>query len=183
MKTLAKMFINTLVGLFLLGGGVLPAHAANDVKVAFVCTGNTGRSVTAEALAKRLIAGEHLPISVISRGVDVNPFEVTAEENVVTLLAQQGIDVTAHRSVQLNSNDIRHADVLLTATAKHKQRIINDFPQAKNKVFTLAEYATGTHTDVLDAWGKPLEDYRAMIAQVNAYLQPALHKALALQKK
>jgi len=160
----------------------LAAIAAEPVKLAFVCTGNTGRSVTMEALANEQITAQKLPIVVISRGVDVDPFEISAEANVQTLLSERGLDVSTHRSVQLSDNDMRHADVVLTATENHKQRIIGAFPYAKNKTFTLAEYATGTHQDVIDAWGKPMLDYQAMVKQVDSYIQPALQKALASKK-
>jgi len=160
----------------------LATFAAEPVKLAFVCTGNTGRSVTMEALANEQIAAQKLSIVVISRGVDVDPFEVTAEANVQTLLGERDIDVSAHRSKQLSDNDMRHADVVLTATENHKQRIIGAFPYAKNKTFTLAEYATGTHQDVIDAWGKPMPDYQSMVKQVDSYIKPALQKALASKK-
>ena len=38
---------------------------------------------------------------------------------------------------------------------------------------------TGTHADVPDAWGKPMEVYVAMIKQLDAYLPAALEKAAA----
>lgn len=44
-----------------------PAQAAEPVKLAFVDTGNTGRSVTAEALANARIAKDHLPIADLAR--------------------------------------------------------------------------------------------------------------------
>jgi len=160
----------------------LTAFAAETFKIAFVCTGNTGRSVTMEALAKEQITAQKLPISVISRGVDVDPFETSAEAHVQTLLGERGLDVSKHRSAQLSDNDMRHADVILTATENHKQRIIGAFPYAKNKTFSLAEYATGTQQDVIDAWGKPMADYQAMVKQVDSYIKPALQKALASKK-
>jgi len=160
----------------------LSAVAAEPVKIAFVCTGNTGRSVTMEALANQQIATQKLPIVVISRGVDVDPFETSAEANVQILLSERGMDVSSHRSAQLDDNDMRHADVILTATENHKQRIIGAFPYAKAKTFTLAEYATGQPADVVDAWGKPLAEYQAMVKQVDSYIEPALRKALASKK-
>jgi len=169
----------TLIGSLLLLLSPLAAIAGEMVKVAFVCTGNTGRSVTMEVLANQRIAEQKLPMVVISRGVDVDPFEVTAEANVQTLLAERGLDVSQHRSAQLSDNDMRHADVVLTATENHKQRIIGAFPYAKAKTFTLAEYASGTHTDVVDAWGKPMSDYQTMVKQVESYIKPALDKAIA----
>jgi len=157
-----------------------PARAADPVKLAFVDTGNTGRSVTAEALARAAIEKAHLSIAVISRAVDQDPYETTPEPNVVTLLSARGIDVTAHRSAQLTANDARHSDVILTMTAAHKAKVIALFPDAAAKTFTLAEYAGGP--DVEDAFGKPMPAYQAMLKQVEAYLAPALARAARTSK-
>ncbi|MEO8895864.1 MAG: protein tyrosine phosphatase [Rhizomicrobium sp.] len=160
-----------------------PAHAADPVKLAFVDTGNTGRSVTAEALANVRIAREHLAVAVISRALDQDPYEVTPEANAASLLAERGIDISAHRSTQITANDVRHSDLILTMTAAHKEKLIALFPDAKDKTFTLAEYATGKPEDVADAFGKPMDFYRGMVKQVESYLGPALSKAVALEKR
>ena len=76
------------------------ASADEPTKIAFVDTGNTGRSVTAEALANAVIGEKKLHIAVISRAVDMDPFDVMPEPNAATLLKKRGLDVTAHRSVQ-----------------------------------------------------------------------------------
>ena len=157
----------------------LAAHAAEPVKIAFVDTGNTGRSVTAEALANARIARDHLPVAVISRAVDQDPYDMTPEAPVAALLAARGIDVSAHRALQLTENDVRHSDVILTMTQAHKAKVIGMFPQAQGKIFTLADYATGESKDVADAFGKPVSVYRAMLKQVEDYLGPALDKAAA----
>ena len=155
----------------------LPAHSAEPAKLAFVDTGNTGRSVTAEALAQAEIDKDHLAIAVISRALDPDPYAVKPEANAQVLLRDRGIDVSAHRSAQLTENDVRHSDLILTMTAAHKEKLVALFPDAKAKTFTLAEYATGGHKDVEDAFGKDLGFYRAMIAQVDAYIGPALAKS------
>jgi protein-tyrosine-phosphatase len=159
------------------------ARAADPVKLAFVDTGNTGRSVTAEALANVRIAQGHLPIAVISRAVDQDPYAVTPEANAAAILSERGIDVSARRATQITQNDVRHSDVILTMTAAHKEKLVALFPDAKAKIFTLAEYATSKPEDVADAFGKPMDFYRAMVKQVEGYIGPALTKAAALEKR
>ncbi len=177
-----KKFFGALVAasmVFCLGAA---ASASEPVKIAFVDTGNTGRSLTAEELATVIIKTKNLPIAVISRAVDEDPFDIKPEPNAAKLLSEHGIDVSGHRAVQLNANDIRHADLILTMTASHKAKVLQLFPEAKDKVFTLAEYSTGKPEDVSDAYGKPLEVYQAMFKQVDGYLEPALDKATSLKK-
>lgn len=171
------------IAALLLGAPLVPARAAEPVKIAFVDTGNTGRSVTAEALAGAEIDRDHLFMAVISRALDQDPYAVTPEANARTLLAERGIDVSAHRAAQLTENDVRHSDLILTMTAAHKQKLIAQFPDAKDKTFTLAEYATGQAKDVEDAFGKDMAFYRAMIAQVDSYIGPTLAKAATLAKR
>lgn len=160
-----------------------PARAADPVKLAFVDTGNTGRSVTAEALANVRIAKGHLPIAVISRALDQDPYEAAPEVNAAALLKERGIDVSAHHATQITENDVRHSDVILTMTAAHREKLIALFPDAKDKTFTIASYAVGKPDDVADAFGKPMDFYRVMTRQVEDYLGPALTKASAIQKR
>jgi len=158
------------------------ARAAEPVKLAFVDTGNTGRSVTAEALANVRIAKDHLPIAVISRALDQDPYAAKPEANAAALLKERGIDVSAHRATQITANDVRHSDLILTMTAVHKDKLIALFPEAKDKTFTIADYAAGKPDDVADAFGKPMDFYRGMVKQVEAYLGPVLTKAAAMEK-
>jgi protein-tyrosine phosphatase len=155
-----------------------PARANEPVKIAFVDTGNTGRSVTAEALADALIRDKQLHIAVISRAVDLDPFTTKPEANAAALLMQRGIDVTAHRAAQLDAADVRHADLIITMTAKHRDRVIALFPDAAAKTFTIADYATGQASDVVDAYGQPMAVYEQVYAQISQYLPAVLDKSL-----
>ena len=163
----------------LLGALCVAARADEPRKIAFVDTGNTGRSVSAEALANVLVKQRGWKAAIISRAVDLDPFDVQPEANAAQLLHDRGIDVSRHVAVQMTGNDARHADVILTMTAKHKARVVELFPDAKDKTYTLAEFATGAAADVADAWGKPMEAYVAMFRQLDGYLPPALEKAMA----
>ncbi len=78
---------------------------------------------------------------------------------------------------------MRHSDLILTMTAAHKEKLIALFPDARDKTFTLADYATGKPEDVADAFGKPMDFYRGMMKQVEDYLGPALAKAAAKHDK
>ena len=114
---------------------------------------------------------------VISRAVDEDPFETAPEANVVTLLSKRGIDVSAHQAAQVTENDVRHASLILTMTAKHKAKLLALYPAVADHVFTLAEYATGEAKDVDDAYGKPMDFYENMVKQVDGYVAGALTKA------
>lgn len=176
-----------MVGRWIFGLGVLLSAslmaatgsfaADRPVRIAVVDTGNTGRSVTAEALATAIIEKEKLNAVVISRAVDLNPYNIHPEANFVTLLRARHINVAAHVSSQFGSQEAKYSDVILTMTEAHKAWIVSHFPEAKDKVFTLGEYATGAPTEVLDAYGKPLDFYKTVLAQLDQLVDAAVEKA------
>ena len=160
-------------------GLVAPAAAfgAEPCKILFVDTGNTGRSLMAETLARDLATRGQVAVAVISRGLDVDPFDEAPEPNARLLMAERGFDVSAHRARGLEAADVTHADLIMTMTRLHARALTGRYPKATSKTFTLALYATGSEEPIPDAWGKPMEAYRAVAAQLDRLLPLALAKA------
>lgn len=168
-----------LLCLTLLLAAVWVSAAGQPVRVAFVDTGNTGRSMAAEALARNLIATTGAPVSVISRAVNLNPYNTAPEPNFVNLLQQRGVTVGDHTAVQLTERDVSFSDLILTMTGAHKAWVLTNFPDSSGKVFTLAEYATGSNQDIADAFGQPIEFYQTVLDQLQPLVDAAITKAAA----
>ena len=76
-------------------------------KVLFVCVGNQGRSVMAERLFRRAVAGRHEARSAGSNpGTAVHP-------QVLEALAEIGIDASDHLPHKLDHEDVEWADVVV----------------------------------------------------------------------
>jgi protein-tyrosine-phosphatase len=75
--------------------------------VLFVCVGNQGRSVMAERLFRRAVAGRHEARSAGSTpGTAVHP-------QVLEALAEVGIDASDHLPHKLDDEDVEWADVVV----------------------------------------------------------------------
>lgn len=82
--------------------------------VVFVCTGNTCRSPMAEGYLKSIKPKGY---EIISRGLatDGSP----AANNSVSVMKEAGIDITGHKSQQMNYKDAEKADVIVCMSASH----------------------------------------------------------------
>lgn len=112
-------------------------------KILFVCTGNTCRSSMAEVIARKKIQemqDKHVRIEVISAGTDAIP-GYPAASAAVNVMKKRNIDLASHKSKSLTPEMIKEADVILTMTLNHKQRILSMEPSAVNKAFMLKEFA------------------------------------------
>jgi protein-tyrosine phosphatase len=151
-------------------------QAAAPLRIAFVDTGNTGRSMTSAALAQKWAADHKADVAVISRAVDFNPYNVVPEPDFVHLLAAKGLDVSAHRAASFDKSVVTFSDFIFVMTAAHRDRILADYPEAKAKVFLMVEYATGAATEVLDAYGQLPEFYAKVFAQLNELVPQIMEK-------
>jgi protein-tyrosine phosphatase len=163
----------------LLAGVPVAMSAPHPTRIAFVDTGNTGRSVAAEALADDIIDKSHLNAQVISRAVNLNPFNTHPEANFVDLLHGRGMNITSHTAAQFGAQEAAFSDVILTMTEAHKAWILTHFPEDRGKVFTLGEYATGTRQEVLDPFGKSMDFYKVVLGQLDQMVGAAVTKAAA----
>jgi L-threonylcarbamoyladenylate synthase len=125
--------------------------------VAFICAGNTCRSIMLEAIVRRELNARGITgVEIISAGTNVTPFSVTSE-GAVDALAAVGIEVPQKKSVSLNFAVLQRADLVIAAAAYIKDKILRMFAVSassfKDKLFSYAEI-TAAH-DIPDPIGNP----------------------------
>lgn len=128
------------------------------MKILIVCTGNTCRSPMAEGIFTSLIKENNLDIEISSAGTYAFDGD-SVTNHAEKALKKIGIDISNHKSTLAHSYLIEKVDLILTMTTSHKETIIRKFPESKDKVFSLYEYAFAEFKDVADPFGGTLMDY------------------------
>jgi len=145
-------------------------------KILFVCTGNTCRSSMAEAIARKMLRDRNKQdqVQVSSAGTAALP-NAGATEQAIAVMEEMGINLREHKATLLTPELVKEADLVLTMTGEHKEQVKRLISEAKEKVFTLAEFA-GAGTDILDPIGGPVDVYRQCAADLRYLIGLALDK-------
>lgn len=108
-------------------------------RILIVCTGNTCRSPMAEAIFKDLAARSGKPLEIRSAGIAAasgSPISPNAAE----ALRRRNLELPG-ASTPLSAEEVLWANLILTMTAGHKRAILERYPEALSKTYTLKEYA------------------------------------------
>ena len=149
----------------------------------FVCTGNICRSPTAELLAASRLPAERFRVhSAGTRGLDGWPIEPGAARPLSGL----GIGCDTFRARRLTREMVAGADLVLTATAEHRDAVVALVPDAREYTYTLRQFARTlgadlSGDDVADPYGLGDAAYDRAIAEITAALEPVLAHLGALQ--
>ncbi|MBL7073238.1 MAG: low molecular weight protein arginine phosphatase [Candidatus Omnitrophica bacterium] len=138
--------------------------------VLFVCTGNSCRSIMAEAYLKKRTEEEALSIEIRSAGT-YGAYGLSPTNEAIKVISDEGIDPAGLGSKTLTDEFINWADVILVMEPAHKSRIIDMVPEAAEKVRYLAEYGGAEGESIPDPIGKPLEHYRECFNSIKSHVE------------
>lgn len=146
-------------------------------KIVFVCTGNTCRSTMAhhymqEKVKKLGIQDDYL---IDSCGIYASSGDM-ATNMAITTMKNYDVNLEKHRSkniLELNLNDY---DLIICMTTTHKDAISYEFPNLKDKVFTLKEYVNKDtpNPDIKDPFGNGIDEYNLCSKEIVYYVDELL---------
>lgn len=146
-----------------------PRAVKQMITVVFVCTGNTCRSPMAQVLLQNMLAEHGGRFQVLSAGTAADNGDAAAP-SAIEVMHRAGLHLHEHRSTRLSYRLVEQADVLLTMTDAHKQYIVQYYPEAKFKTFTLKQYAGGAG-DVRDPFGADVAAYEDTASELQHLLK------------
>ena len=141
------------------------------MNILFVCTGNTCRSAMAAALFNKIAVERDLDVRIESAGIFANDGEPASNEAIIAM-KKYDIDLLGHHAQSINTELIEKSDLILVMTAAHKMVLE---AAAKDKVFTLSEYA-GFDGDIEDPYGGDISEYEKCAEKLYLVLEKVADK-------
>ncbi len=139
------------------------------MKIMFICTGNICRSAMAEGLLRKRAEDENIVLEVCSAGTYAYTGDY-ASDSAIKVMKDYGVDLSEHRATNISDAKLDDVDVILCATQKHKQTLMFLYPDLKQKMYTMKEYAGTakdmTDFDIEDPWGKDYKTYKKCAIQI-----------------
>ena len=147
------------------------------MNIMFICTGNICRSAMAHAMLEKKIKEINKDIEVYSCGIFAENGDISTNEAVQTM-KEYDIDLKKHKATNIQNSNIKGMDIILCATTAHKNNVINMYPELKEKIFTMKEYAgyDNNDLDIKDPWGYGIDVYKRCAKEIEECINKYIKK-------
>ncbi len=146
------------------------------MRVLFVCTGNSCRSVMAAAVMRHILETANVhTIQIESAGVFAIE-GMRATQETVRVLQEIGIVCGEHRARRTTEVMMNKADLVFVMERFQGEELANSFPNAASKVHLLKTYGLAPHEvegdpNIADPIAKPLEVYEVCLSQIRTAVE------------
>ena len=150
--------------------------------ILIVCTANICRSPVGEAVLRdRLIERGLTDWTVGSAGTWAQ-WKRGASDHSVTLMEEQGFDITGHQAQIIELEHMQQSDLILCMESGHVEALKAEFPAYADKVYYFSEMA-GRQYSIKDPYGGTLPEYRRMTEELTGIIDGGLDKIITLATK
>lgn len=157
------------------------------MRILFVCTGNTCRSVMAQAMLKQMVR----EVSSLKDKLEVDCAGITAingkkaTAQAINTMEKRGINISSHKAKQVTPELLLKADLILTMSVSNLDAVVKMVPQVIERTFTLKQFASGldkdgdtscADLDIVDPVGKDLGFYQKCAEEIEENLIKLLRR-------
>jgi len=145
----------------------------------FVCTGNICRSPMAEGYFNKKSKERGLDINAKSAGTSACEGDRASALSMKVIKNLYNVDISRHKARTVSEEDIKEASLVLTMSRMHKHILISNFPDYREKIFTLSEYALGPDVvkfaeDIKDPFMSDEYTYSKVAEQIADYVDKVI---------
>ncbi|MXW08528.1 MAG: hypothetical protein F4X47_09310 [Gammaproteobacteria bacterium] len=156
-------------------GGVRPDTAAKDIRILYVCTGNTCRSPMAEVLTRARARQRGLS-GILVRSAGTMAYEGSpASAGACTAVGDRGLELDRHAARLLGEDELEWADLVLAMSPSHLAAV-EALSRGRCYAEVITAFAGDVSGGVRDPFGGSDDHYRDTCAQLERLVEAVLDR-------